>query len=245
MFESRCWASAASSSSSVTSPSRRRSDPKTGRRSLSASFRRRFARDRLVRKGGLESHDVFHRVIFHRLQRSLARFGLQHCHPRGDLDRRRDRIGRSDGPPDSNPEHAADVVEACEPARVGHRNEQRPVGEETDREGRAAAGKLLGKLRRHGADRVGLVEIDEGQLVLFRDEPRHLLGRDHAAFHEGLTEPLTGDPAVTAIALLGERSFELRSAHQAVTDEQHAEGRPGRRCRSFHFPSDRRISLRT
>ena len=130
-------------------------------------------------------------------------------------------------------------------ARVGHRDEQRPVGEETDREGRAAAGKLLGKLRRHGADRVGLVEVDEGQLVLFRDEPRHLLGRDHAAFHERLAEPLTGDPAVTAVALLGERGFELRAAHQAVTDQQHAEGRPGRRCRSFHFPSDRRISLRT
>ena len=73
-----------------------------------------------------------------------------------------------------------------EPPRVGHRDEQRSVREDTDREGRAPAGKLLGKLRRHGADRIGLVEVDEGQLVLFRDEPRYLLGRDHAAFHEGL-----------------------------------------------------------
>ena len=37
VLESRCWASAASSSSSVTSPSRMRSEPRTGRRSLSAT----------------------------------------------------------------------------------------------------------------------------------------------------------------------------------------------------------------
>lgn len=81
--------------------------------------------------------------------------------------------------------------------------------------------------------------------MLLRDEPRDLRRSHHAAFHERFAEPLAGDPSVTAVTLLGERGFELRTADETVTDQQHAEGRPWSRCRSFHFPSDRRISLGT
>ncbi len=130
-------------------------------------------------------------------------------------------------------------------ARVGHRNQQRPVGEEADREGRAAARKLLGKPHRHGAVRIGLVQVDIGQLVLLGDEPRNLFARHDAALDERLAETLAGNASVTAVALLCERGFELCTADEAVADQQHAEGRPGGRCGRFHFPSDRRISPRT
>lgn len=128
---------------------------------------------------------------------------------------------------------------------VGDGDEQRAVGEEADGEGGAATGKLFGEPHRHGADRIGLVQIDIGQLVLFGNEPSNLRARHDTAFHERLAEPLAGDPSVTAVALLGERGFELRTADEAVTDQQHAEGRPGGQCRGFHCSGDRPISLRT
>ena len=100
--------------------------------------------------------------------------------------------------------------------------------------GPSTGGQVLGEPRRHGADRVGLIEVDVRELVLLGDESRDLRTRDHATFHEGLTQPLTRDPAVTAVTLVRERGFELCAADEAVTDQQHAESRPGCRCRSFH-----------
>ena len=77
------------------------------------------------------------------------------------------------------------------------------------RGGRCSGGRAPREPQSHRDERVGLVEVDERELVLLGDEARDLGTRDHAALDERLAEPLARDPAVAVVALVGEGVFEL------------------------------------
>ena len=77
------------------------------------------------------------------------------------------------------------------------------------------ASDVFGEMDGNRNHRVGLVEIDEGQLALLRDEPRDLGARYGPVGDERLTETLARDPLLALVALERENILELLRGHES------------------------------
>ena len=118
------------------------------------------------------------------------------------VERGLDVLGGGDRRPDVEPGHDRDVVDRADVGRVGHRDHQRVLADERDRD-RAVA------LRRLGGNQVDRAEVDvEGaQVEVVEAEalgrrPRELVGGDHLFGEQDLLR------GATAVAGLGDRGLD-------------------------------------
>ena len=109
--------------------------------------------------------------------------------------------------------------------RDGH--EERSAGELADRQGHEMASKVLAQEFRDAEIDVRVLELDEGELVLLRDDLCHLLASDQPALDEQVAEPASREPLPTLVALLVEDGLEILLADEPVSQEQYAQCRPG------------------
>jgi D-tyrosyl-tRNA(Tyr) deacylase len=129
-------------------------------------------------------------------------------------DRGVDRVRRGDPEAELNTEREPKLVRVHEVRRICHRDEQRVVGEELDRERLVATREVLRQEGRRVRVHLGLLELQERMLVLCREDARDLHARYVAALHENLAEALAG------LALVHERALELVLGEVALAHEE-------------------------
>ena len=99
---------------------------------------------------------------------------------RGVDERGIDVLGGGNRGPDVEPGHDRDVVDGADVGRIGHRDHQRLVADERNRD-RAVA---LRRLRRNQVDRAEIdvehVQVEVVETEALRGRPGELVGRDHA-----------------------------------------------------------------